>query len=161
MAADEESSKGSAPVGIPLGFVIASTGELAATGFREALAPHGVGPRHYAVLWALSAHAEHTQQQLSARLQIPASRVVALIDDLEERGSVLRLTSAEDRRIRTVQLTESGRGFLAELWRAAETYQLALVGDLTAPEQATLRALLGRVTANLGRGDAADRIRSW
>ena len=87
---------------IPLGFVTASVGELVASGFRDALAPHGVSPRQYAVLWAIAAYGEHTQHQLSERLGIPASRVVALIDDLERRSAVRRLVSERDRRIRTV-----------------------------------------------------------
>lgn len=146
---------------VPLGFLIASAGELTGSGFRDALAPHGVSPRHFAVLWALSAFGRHTQQQLSERLGIPASRVVSLIDDLEGRGAVRRLTSATDRRIRTVELTEAGRGLVAELWQSASRFQATLLGDLTDDEQRTLRRLLARVSANVGPRDAASGLRAW
>lgn len=146
---------------IPLGFVIASAGELAASGFRDALAPHGVSPRHYSVLWALSTHGEHTQQQLSERLGIPASRVVSLIDDLEQRSAVRRLVSPSDRRVRTVQLTHEGRTLLTALWGVAQRYQARLLGDLTDDEQRTLRRLLARVSSTLGSPESVDRVRSW
>src|SRR5918994_3488770 len=138
---------------VPLGFVLASAGELAGSGFRDALAPLGVNPRHFAVLWALSAFGQHTQQQLSERLRIPASRVVALIDDLEGRAAVRRLNSATDRRIRIVELTDAGRELFAELWQSASEFQASLLGDLTDDEQRALRGLLARVSANIGDGE--------
>ena len=146
---------------IPLGFVTASVGELVASGFRDALAPHGVSPRQYAVLWALAAHGEHTQHQLSERLGIPASRVVALIDDLERRSAVRRLVSERDRRIRTVLLTDDGRRLLGELRATAQRYEGDLIRDLSDDEQRTLRRLLARMGSNVGAGDGAERIRSW
>ena len=146
---------------IPLGFVVASAGELAASGFRDALAPHDVTPRQYAVLWALDAHGEHTQQQLSDRLAIPASRVVALIDDLERRSTVRRLASERDRRIRTVLLTDDGRRLLGELRVTAQRYEGDLIRDLSDEEQRMLRRLLARLGSNVGPGESAERIRSW
>ncbi|GAA1847583.1 MarR family winged helix-turn-helix transcriptional regulator [Agromyces salentinus] len=146
---------------MPLGFVTASVGELVASGFRDALAPHGVSPRQYAVLWALVAHGEHTQQQLSERLGIPASRVVALIDDLERRGAVQRVASDRDRRIRTVRLTDDGRRLVEDLRATAYRYERDLLRDLTDDEQRVLRSLLARMGSNVGRGGSAARIRSW
>ena len=145
---------------IPLGFVTASVGELVASGFRDALAPHGVSPRQYAVLWAIAAYGEHTQHQLSERLGIPASRVVALIDDLERRSAVRRLVSERDRRIRTVLLTDDGRRLLGELHATAQRYEGELIRDLSDDEQRTLRRLLASMGSNVGEGEGAERIRS-
>ncbi|MBA3277387.1 MAG: MarR family transcriptional regulator, partial [Geodermatophilaceae bacterium] len=70
------------------------------TAFRAALAPYGIHPRKFAVLRALSSAAGQSQQQLSQALHIPASRLVALVDDLEERGLLERRRRPSDRRTR-------------------------------------------------------------
>jgi DNA-binding MarR family transcriptional regulator len=138
-----------------LGFALATIGQQAQHRFRSALEPHGLHPRAFGVLLALSATEAQSQQQLSRSLGIPASRIVALLDDLQATGLVVRRPHPSDRRIYAVSLTPEG----AQELEAAAATALALEEQLTAgldpQERAQLAGLLQRVAVNLddGRGD--------
>ena len=143
-----------------LGFALASAGQLAQHRFRLALEPHGLHPRAFGVLLALSAEDGQSQQQLSRSLGIPASRIVALVDDLQAAGLVARRPHPSDRRIYAVSLTPEGAKELDGAAAAALTLEQQLTAGLHERERAQLADLLSRVAANLddGRGGA---VRIW
>lgn len=118
--------------------------------FRAALAPYGVHPRQFAVLRALSTADGSSQQQLSQALYIPASKLVALIDDLEERGLLERRPHPSDRRTRSLHLTNSGHDILAELLDATAEHEKRLFAGLSTLERAQFDQLLLRVASSLG-----------
>lgn len=143
-----------------LGFVLASAGQRAQSHFRAALEPHGLHPRAFGVLLALSDIDGQSQQQLSRNLTIPASRVVALIDDLQAAGFVERRPHESDRRIYSVSLTDQGAEHLDRAATTALELEALITTGLTAQEQRQLRDLLRRATANLDGGHA-DSLRVW
>lgn len=143
-----------------LGFVLASAGQQAQSSFRAALEPHGLHPRAFGVLLALIAADGQSQQQLSRNLGIPASRIVALIDDLQAAGFVERRPHESDRRIYSVSLTAEGAVQLDRAAAAALTLEALITTGLSAGEQEQLRDLLRRAAANLNEGDG-DRLRIW
>lgn len=146
----------------PLGFVIASVGHAASLAFEEALAPHGLHPRHFAVLKGLRGGEAQSQQQLAAALGIPASRLVGLLDLLVERGWVERHDSPVDRRVKLVRLLEAGRAQLDELIVSAGQSENRVTAGLTAEDKAELRRLLGIVHANVAAaGPGGARTRVW
>jgi DNA-binding MarR family transcriptional regulator len=75
------------------------------------------------------------------------SRVVALIDSLEERGLVARSRSRSDRRSYELHLTGQGEGTLRQLRRIAEEHETELLAPLTEAQAAQLRDLLARLAA--------------
>ena len=117
-------------------------------------------PRAFGVLLALSAEDGQSQQQLSRSLGIPASRIVALVDDLQTAGLVARRPHPSDRRIYAVSLTPEGTQELDAAAGAALTLEQQLTAGLHEQERAQLADLLGRVAANLddGRGGT---VRIW
>lgn len=134
----------------PLGFLVASVGNQTMSAFRVALASYDIHPRQFAVLWALAAADGRSQQELSKALHIPASRVVALVDDLESRGLLERRAHPTDRRTRSLHLTASGQRTFAVLTRAADEHQRRMFAGVSAADQAKLRQLLLRISSNLG-----------
>ena len=143
-----------------LGFALASAGQQAQHGFRVALEPHQLHPRAFGVLLALSATDGQSQQQLSRSLAIPASRVVALVDDLQAAGLVVRRPHPSDRRIYAVSLTPEGVRALDAAAESALALEDQLTAGLDLQERTQLADLLRRVAANLdeGRGDG---LRIW
>src|SRR6266545_3917157 len=65
--------------------------------------------RHLMVLTILEADDNQSQQDLARHLSLDPTLVVALIDDLEERGLCRRSRHPDDRRRHAIQLTARGR----------------------------------------------------
>lgn len=144
-----------------LGFLVASVGQQAQAAFRLRLEPHGLHPRAYAVLSALVSGADHSQHDLSRLLGLPPSRIVGLVDTLEEQGLVKRRPHPLDGRAHLVQLTRAGRQKADDLRVEAVAVERELSTGLSEREREQLRELLLRVGANLGLGrDPGDR-RIW
>jgi DNA-binding MarR family transcriptional regulator len=98
----------------------------------------------------LAAAEGQSQQALSVALGIHRSAVVALVDDLEQRGLAERRPDPGDRRAYTLFLTPAGRELLAELRRAADAEDAELLAALDASERSQLISLLQRVAAAQG-----------
>jgi DNA-binding MarR family transcriptional regulator len=98
----------------------------------------------------LAAAEGRSQQALSIALGIHRSAVVALVDDLEDRGLAERRRDPADRRAYTLYLTPPGRELLAELERTADEEEAELLGALEATERSQLISLLQRVADSQG-----------
>jgi len=91
-----------------------------------------------------------SQQALSLALGIHRSAVVALVDDLEQRGVAERRRDPADRRAYTLYLTPTGREMLADLQRIAEEHEAELLTALDASDRSQLISLLQRVAESQG-----------
>lgn len=78
----------------------------------KALEPLGITGRQLAVLVVLDAGEPLSQLEAAGRLGVDRTTMVALIDELEELGLVVRRKSATDRRKNIVELTDRGRDAL-------------------------------------------------
>jgi DNA-binding MarR family transcriptional regulator len=152
----------------PLGFLIASIGQQAMSAFRVRLQPHGLHPRAFAVLWALLEADEprlpgggQSQQDLSRRLGIPASRLVGVIDDLEKGGLVVREAHPTDRRAHTVRLTGPGLDTTRSLIHEAARFDQQLNQGLTPADRARLRECLLAIAANLQPDESPGALMVW
>jgi DNA-binding MarR family transcriptional regulator len=156
------SEDGSAPQGVAetparaaatfraVGFTISTTGYAVSRRFRQLLAPLELEPREWALLRAVSVYEGSSQQALAERLQIPASRMVALVDALEARALLERRPNPADRRARALHLTGEGRRLLARAVAVAIEYERDLCAGLSEQEREQLLGLLARVGERLG-----------
>src|SRR4051795_12627311 len=99
------------------GFLLVQLGTHAHRRFAERLAGLDLHPRHFGMLSHLAASEGQSQQALSMALGIHRSAVVALVDDLEQRGVAERRRDPVDRRAYTLYLTPAGCALLADLQR--------------------------------------------
>jgi DNA-binding MarR family transcriptional regulator len=100
--------------------------------FTRTLAPLDVRPAQYSVLTVIAANPGLTQMALAHALGIERSRLVHLLDALEERKWIQRLASKVDRRSHALHLTSEGEAALAEIKALAaqhERHVEALVGS--------------------------------
>jgi DNA-binding MarR family transcriptional regulator len=126
-------------------FLLAQIGAHAAAAFAERIRPLGLTPPQAGVLRRLAQVPGQSQRGLADALGMHAPRLVALIDELEERGLVGRERDPDDRRNYAISLTYGGRRALAGLNRVAREHELAVTASLTDEERAQLRLLLARV----------------
>ncbi len=131
-----------------VGFLISQLGFLSSRGFMEALEPVGIDPREFLLMRFVAASEGQSQQALAERLSVPASRMVALVDRLEDAGLVERRPNAEDRRIRELHLTRKGRGVIERAGKIAIDHETQLCAGINREERETLIDLLQKLQAN-------------
>ncbi len=108
---------------------------------RSLLDKHGVTMWEYVALLRLRVAPVQTQLELAQAIGYDKTRLIALLDRLQERGLVSR-EPASDRRARTVKLTRSGRAHL----NAVQLDIHQMEDELLAPnERQALERLLGRL----------------
>lgn len=104
---------------------------------------------HFAILACLGEFGSASQREISQRLRLDPSDLVAFVDWLEQTGFVKRRRDARDRRRYAVDLTPAGRRALRERARSAERMNAELFGALTETEREQLRSLLLRALGEL------------
>jgi DNA-binding MarR family transcriptional regulator len=133
----------------PLGFLLAAVGQQTMSAFRTRLEPLGIHPRAYAVLWAVSENSDPSQRELSRVLGLPPSRMVGLLDGLQDAGLIEREADPGDRRTHRVRLTDHGRRTVDRLQAEASALDDSMVADLSEDDRDRLRELVMRVSARL------------
>src|ERR1700761_2219635 len=93
---------------IGLGFLLSQVGAHVSAKFAEGLEPLGLKPAHVGLLRAVEPADGLSQQALGEKLGVFPSRLVALLDELEERGLVARRDNPHDRRSYSLNLTDAG-----------------------------------------------------
>ena len=128
-----------------VGFLISQLGFFSSRRFHEALEPLGIGPREFLLMRFVAASDGQSQQALADRLHVPPSRMVALVDHLEDAGLVERRPDPEDRRVRGLYLTRKGRGVLDKAAKIAIDYETRLCAGINREEREQLIDLLQRL----------------
>jgi DNA-binding MarR family transcriptional regulator len=130
-----------------VGFLISQLGFFSSKRFMEALSPLGLDPREFLLLRFVAASEGQSQQALAERLGIPPSRMVALVDHVEEAGFVERRPDPEDRRVRGLHLTRKGRSVLERAGKIAIDYETQLCAGINREERELLIDLLQKLQA--------------
>jgi DNA-binding MarR family transcriptional regulator len=133
-----------------VGFLLSQIGFQSSRRFADRLAPIDLNPRTFALLRHIEAAEGEPQHALAESLRVPPSRMVALLDELEERGLVERRPHPTDRRARSLYLTPAGGRLLEKAKKVAAEHEAELCADLSAAERKRLLALLGRIAAGQG-----------
>jgi DNA-binding MarR family transcriptional regulator len=131
-------------------FLLTQLGTHAARRFGERVAAVDLTPPQAGLLRAVAREPGRSQQVLADRLGTPATRLVALVDALEQRGVLERRRNPDDRRLYAVHLTEAGEDLVRDLGRLAAEHEDALLATLDVDERRTLADLLGRIAAAEG-----------
>lgn len=126
-------------------FLLAQVGAHAASTFTERLGAVDLTPPHAGILRVVNGAGGISQQALAGHLRILPSRLVILIDQLEERGLVERRADPADRRTYALYLTAKGTETLKTIGRLAREHQDALLVSLTPDERDVLASLLRKV----------------
>ena len=128
-----------------VGFLISQLGFFSSKRFMDALEPLGIGPRDFSLMRFVDASDGQSQHALAERLGIPPSRMVALVDGLEEMGLLERRPDPDDRRVRGLFLTRKGRTVLEKAGKIAIDYETQLCAGINRKEREQLIDLLQRL----------------
>ena len=131
-------------------FLLAQLGHHAATLFAEQMASIDLTPPHAGILRAIASDPGRSQQALSGQLGLLPSRVVAYVDDLEDRGYVERRRNPDDRRLHALYLSASGKKLMSKIGDLARQHDRRLTAGLDDDQRETLRGLLGALAERQG-----------
>jgi DNA-binding MarR family transcriptional regulator len=113
--------------------------------FLTARAELDLKVRSYSVLSLACSGENPSQRELADFLSLDPSQIVALVDQLEQRGAVTRETDPRDRRSKVIVATTAGRNLYKRaeaIIRRAEDQSLSA---LSLQEREALRDLLKRI----------------
>jgi DNA-binding MarR family transcriptional regulator len=131
-------------------FLLAQVGSHAARKFAERLAPLRLSPPHAGILGVLRKSGGLSQQGLAEALHMHPSGLVAIIDELEERGLVKRQDSLDDRRTYELHLTDKGQVALRDIGRVGQEHNESLCAALSQREREQLTGFLRRIADQQG-----------
>ena len=138
-----------------IAFLLAQLGAHTSDRFADRLSELDLTPAHVGVLRVVGQSPGLSQQALSERLGALPSRIVRLVDELEERGLVERRRSQTDRRNHELYVAADAGQRLQEVLAAVGAHDTEMTRGLTAREKQTLTGLLTKVAKEQGLdGDA-------
>jgi DNA-binding MarR family transcriptional regulator len=101
----------------------------------------------YVVLSALADAGAPTQAALAESIGADKTRIIAVLDDLQDRGLIDRRTDPDDRRARILSLTPAGRRTRAAAQAQIQRGEERWLGGLTEAERTTFLAVLAKLAA--------------
>lgn len=129
------------------GYLLHKAALMMAEEAEAGLEAAGMKTRDYFVLSSLAGAPDLSQQDLSRLLSLDPTTVVAVIDDLEDRGYVERRRNPADRRRYLLPLTPAGRDALARIDHVATELESGFFAALSHAERTTLLELLSKLMA--------------
>jgi DNA-binding MarR family transcriptional regulator len=131
-------------------FLLSQLGHRSASVFADLIASIDLTPPHAGILRAIAAESGRSQQALSGQLGLLPSRVVAYVDELEDRGYVERRRNPDDRRLHALYLTASGKKVMTKIGELGREHDRLLTVGLDAKQRDTLHQLLVTIAERQG-----------
>src|SRR3954468_11715209 len=118
--------------------------------FTEAPEPFGIRPRHVAALIELRDKGELTQQTLCGQLHLDPTNVVAILNELEDRGYATRRRDPEDRRRHLVEVSKKGLAVIEKVSDVMDGVEEDLLDGLEPAKREQLEGLLVAIWESTG-----------
>jgi DNA-binding MarR family transcriptional regulator len=112
------------------------------------LEAHGLTMWGYIVLGALDRSPVRSQAALADAIGADKTRIIATLDELQERGYIERRPDPDDRRVRLLALTESGRAVKDAAQAAIQRGEERWLGRLSANDRRVFLRILRQLSAD-------------
>lgn len=109
---------------------------------QPVLAANGLSMWGYSVLVALDRSAIRTQAALAEAIGADKTRIIAILDELQDKGLIERVPDPEDRRARLLAITKDGRRVKDATQAAIQRGEERWLGTLSAGDRATFLRVL-------------------
>ena len=154
-------TKESAPPGIATRWptlLLIKLGRITMHRFTEALEPFGIRPRHVAALIELRDRGELTQQSLCGQLHLDPTNLVAILNELEQRGYATRRRDPNDRRRHLVEVSKKGIAVIDKVSEVMDGVEAELLDGLEPAEREQLEGLLTSIWERSGGYEAWSQV---
>ncbi|MFZ1815890.1 MAG: MarR family transcriptional regulator [Rhizobiaceae bacterium] len=112
---------------------------------QKSLDAFSLRPAGFSALVLICARPEMTQSQLASALSLERSNIVLIIDDLEERGLIVRNRVEGDRRAYALNPTLAGMRFRDRVVKLVSEAEASLFDVLSSEEKEQLASILARI----------------
>jgi DNA-binding MarR family transcriptional regulator len=150
-ASRDDKQPAATPVALPpsmrdrVPFLLYSASQISHSLANQMLAGMGLSARQAGILTMVTELQPMTQKALGEALRIDRTTMVALLDDLEDKGYVARQRHPRDRRAFLIHPTDSGRAAKAAAVRILDEQQQRFLAPLSPAERRQLAMLLKRL----------------
>jgi DNA-binding MarR family transcriptional regulator len=110
------------------------------------LEAHGLSMWGYNVLLALDRSAIRTQAALAEAIGADKTRIIAILDELQQNGLIERVPDPEDRRARILAITKEGRRVKEAVQAAIQRGEEHWLGTLSATDRAVFLRVLEQLS---------------
>ena len=138
--------------------LVIKLGRITMHRFTEALEPFGIRPRHVAALIELRDHGQLTQQSLCGQLHLDPTNLVAILNELEQRGFATRRRDPEDRRRHLVEVSNKGIALIEKVSEVMDGVEEDLLGGLEPAEREQLGDVLTSMWEQSGGYEAWSQV---
>ena len=112
----------------------------------------GVSRVQWIAMYYIDSCPSITQKQLADRMNTKESTVVRLLDRMEKEKMVRRVSSEADRRVRYLELTETGRPLYEGLTERAEQFKDDAIRGIKEEELEIFKKVLNQMLDNTEEG---------
>lgn len=105
----------------------------------------GISTAHQVILFALTAKDGLTISEVSQRTGHSKSRLTGLVNTLEKKQLLKRVSSATDGRATTLRLTEDGKGLIARTRGLTRNLNAEILAPFSKEECQTIATFLGHI----------------
>lgn len=126
-------------------FLLAKASGACSESANSLLRDYDLKVRSYSVLSLACSNSSPSQRELAEFLRLDPSQIVALVDDLERRGAVVRQPDPRDRRSNVIVATDAGRDLFERAAAATQEARRKSLSGLSDTEIDTLRGMLRKI----------------
>ena len=137
------------PFPLPIGLRLNQAARSVGRAFDKALADAGGSLPVWLILLNLTAGRAGTQRELAEAIGITQATLTHHLNAMDADGLITRTRDAANRRVQVVTLTDEGKQLFLTLRDAAVAFDAKLRAGLDDADEATLAALLTRLSANV------------
>jgi MarR family transcriptional regulator for hemolysin len=138
------------PFPLPVGLRLNQAARAVGRAFDEALAEAGGSLPVWLILLNLTIRRPATQRKLAEAVGISEATLTHHLNAMDADGLITRTRAAANRRVQVVTPTDKGKQVFLALRAAAVAFDAKLRAGLDEADEATLIALLTRLSANVG-----------
>lgn len=106
---------------------------------------NGINPTEFAVLELLYHKGKQPLQKIGSKILLASGSITYVVDKLERRGFIKRVSCPSDRRVTYAEITEDGAAFMEKIFPEHANNLHQLMGALTPEEKDTAIELLKKL----------------
>lgn len=128
-----------------LGFKLAKASQRMFGLFEGYLTQAGITSKHNGALLIVHEHPNLTQKEIALLQRVDQTTMGQMIDQLEEKGLMLRVKHPTDRRASCLVLTDAGENMITALWADMKRCEEVFLQNLSSDEVTQLFRFLDNI----------------